>query len=495
LEQALDERRLGRRDASEATCRAILAAEPGEPRALGLLGALLLEAGRAGEAEDVLRRRLSAGDPTAETLHNLALARAAQGQFGEAAVYFSRAIVQRPGYVSAYYNLALALQAEGEADKAAAVFQRVLELEPDHAQAWNNLGILHHGKGELAEAKDCYRRALAADPEVQTTRANLAGVLRSLGDRDGARAVFDEALAHNPRDPLAHYILAQLDYIQGDVDAATKKLAVALGELIGTTGWLVHAVAGARRIPRYNMARYRECVAAVLNATSAAGIEACLLCGTLLGAIRDGDVIGFDKDTDFGIDASVTPAMLDLALSKDERFRRVGSLADDEILPCYFFEGVPVDFFRLYREGETLWYGMRWRGHLIQFRHRNFGLRDFPFLGLPARIPDDSERYLVEVYGEAWREPDPYFAAWASPNIVGGFPSVCRCVAYANIFKAAWSGAGARASRYCEQALMLDPGDQLVADLLQVLSTHASRLAAPQGTFLDVPDDPFDQLK
>lgn len=494
IQQALEDRRLGRREASEAACRAIIETEPDHAQALQLLGALLLEAGRAREAEDVLRQSLARDDASADVLHNLGLARAIQGDFHGAAGLFARAIVQRPRYVSAYYNLALALQVDGEADKAAAVYQRVIALEPGHAPAWNNLGILHHGKGELDEARDAYQRALAANPEVETTRANLASIFRSLGDPARAKALFEEALEHDPRDPLAHYILAQLDYIQGDVGHAIEKLAVALDELIARRGWLAHAAAGSRWILHYPIEEYREALATAVELTSAAGIEVCLLCGTLLGAIRDGDFMAHDKDIDLGMDASVTPAMLDAALSKDPRFRRYAGLEDDNVLPCYFFKRIPIDFFRLYREAGELWYGLRWRGHLVQWRHSDFALRDFTFLGVQTRVPEDSERHLREVFGEGWRTPDPYFAAWASPNIVGGLPPVCRCLAYANIFKAAWSGGAVRALRYCEQALALDPGDARISRLRELLISHASQLSAPSpGACLQMPDDPFDE--
>jgi hypothetical protein len=304
--------------------------------------------------------------------------------------------------------------------------------------------------------------------------------------------VFDEALERDPRDPLAHYILAQTDYLSGDVAHATEKLLVALDALITRTGWLTHAAAGSRWIPLIDVESFRQALVAVLELTSAAGLDVCLLCGTLLGAIRDGDIIRHDKDIDLGIDASVTPIMLDAVMSKDDRFQRGTSLADDTVVPYYVFNNIAIDFFRLYREKDLLWYGLTWHGHLVRFRHQPFGLRDFTFLGVPTKIPEDTECYLVEAYGEDWRTPDPYFAAWASPNIIGGLTPVCRCLAYGNIFKAAWSGDASRALRYCEQALALDPGDRRIAALRDILNTHSARLSAPQGSFLAAPGDPFD---
>jgi tetratricopeptide (TPR) repeat protein len=495
LEQAVSHRQHGRLQASETICRKIIGKNPDSQQALQLLGALLLETGRAREAEEVLRRCAAANETSAEVLHNLALSCAAQGEIHEATHLFARAIVLRADYTSAYYNLALALQSSNEPDKAAAVYERVVAMEPNHAEAWNNLGILHHAKGELKEAAEQYRRAIAANPKVESAGANLASALRSLGDREGAKTAFDEVLARNPRDPLANYVLAQIDYRALDVTHSMEKLVMALDEIIEKPHWLNQVAPGTRHVPHYDMARYRHAFEVITERLAAAKIEFSLLCGTLLGAIRGGDFMNHDKDMDFGIEASVTPAMLDAALSVDSRFRRITDLSEDNILPAYRFEGyAAIDFFRLYREDNALWYGLKWQGHLVQWRHQPFGFRDFTFLGIPAKIPDDGERYLRECYGENWRVPDPYFGTWGSPNIVGGFPPICRCIAYANIFKASWSGDRPRALRYCEQALELDPDDKRVAALYDVLRLHSSRLVAPQRSVLETLDDPFDNL-
>lgn len=261
--------------------------------------------------------------------------------------------------------------------------------------------------------------------------------------------------------------------------------------------WLRHVSASASQIPIYDIARYREALSTVMKALAEAGLDACLFGGTLLGALRDGNFIAFDKDMDFGIDARVTPAQLDAVLSRDPRFRRVTELAEDAMIACYFFnDNVAIDFFRLYADGETIWCGLHWRGQLVKWRHRRFGLRDHEFLGVPTKIPEDPEFFLAEVYGDDWRTPNPYFAAWASPNMDGGFPPVARCLAYANIFKAAWSGDRRRAIDLCRQALALNPGNELVADIRQrVLEAQpSSGPSSSQAAVLGTLDDAFDDL-
>jgi hypothetical protein len=116
---------------------------------------------------------------------------------------------------------------------------------------------------------------------------------------------------------------------------------------------------------------------------------------------------------------------------------------------------------------------------------------------VPTKIPEDPEFFLSEVYGD-WRTPNPYFAAWASPNMDGGFPPVARCIAYANIFKAAWSGDRPRAIDLCRQLLALDPGNTLVADIRLRLLAAQERVpsgpSATQGAFLGSLEDAFDNL-
>ena len=498
IDQAVAARRQRRFQEAEKTCRAAILEQPDNVPALNLLGVLLLETGRAGEAEDVIRKSLEIDPDSPAALHNLGLALGATGRPDQALHYFARAIAGQSDFVDAYYNLGLALQSCGRAEEAAAVYDRAIQLKPDHAHALNNLALIHHGEARLAEAVALYRRALAADPDIETTRANLGSALLILGEREDALAIFREALARNPHDPLSNYVLAQVDYQAMDIDKSTEKLVATLEELRERSDWLRHGSTSSSQIPIYDIPRYREALCAVVDALNAAGIEACLFGGTLLGATRDGDFISFDKDMDFGIFASVTPAQLDAVLSRDPRFRRQTELADDVIISCYKFEDcVAIDFFRLYPEGETVWCGLHWRGQLVKWRHKSFALRDFVFLGVPTKIPEDPEFFLSEVYGD-WRTPNPYFAAWASPNMDGGFPPVARCIAYANIFKAAWSGDRPRAIDLCRQLLALDPGNTLVADIrLRMLAAQErvpSGPSATQGAFLGSLEDAFDNL-
>ena len=111
LAVATEHHRAGRTTEAERLYREVLAASPGHPDALHLLGVIALQGGRPAEAVDLIGQAV-AGDPTSPLLHaNLGHARHAVGQTRDAALSFARALTlltnegEGWGNVSALANL------------------------------------------------------------------------------------------------------------------------------------------------------------------------------------------------------------------------------------------------------------------------------------------------------------------------------------------------------------------------------------------------------
>jgi tetratricopeptide (TPR) repeat protein len=429
----------------------------------------------------------------AQSTFRSGLALAVQGRLVEARRYFARAVDKQPNYPEAYYNLALTFHLAGENLKAETFYRHALNLNPHYAEAWCNLGIALHADEKLSDAMDAYRNALAADKHVPRARAYLGAALCNSGQLGAARDTFNEIVAEHPNDPLARFSLGRIAFEKQDFRTATAELSHALDALTTNDECMPNGVISESEIPSYPVQGYPDALRAAVKKLSAHGIEATLICGTLIGAMREKDFFSFDKDIDLGIDGSVTPAQLDAMFGDDPDFSRLSSLGDDEILCSYAFRGtVAIDFFRIFHEPDRTWYGLHWHGEIIKWVHRPFTTRDFFWQGVNVKIPDDADRFLTECYGD-WRTPDPFFAAWASPNMEGGFPIIARAIAYGQIFKAAWQGQRKKAHHLCALALALDIENPTLLRLRDLLTEPCPpRRSTP--VFAQALGDTFDNL-
>jgi tetratricopeptide (TPR) repeat protein len=425
--------------------------------------------------------------------YDFGLSLARSGRIVEARRYFARAIDQNPNHPEAYYNLALTFHLRHETAKAIGFYRHAIALNPRYAEAWCNLGMVLHESEHLEEAAKAYAAALDANPDIPRARSYLGALLYGRNDADGARAAFHDVLRRQPDDALAHFTLGRMAYVARDLPVAIQHLSRALEGLIHESQILATAAPAERtRLSRYNVEDYPDALREAVKHLSAHGIEPILICGTLIGAMRENDFLWFDKDIDFGIDAKVTPEQLDLALRDCPDFRCRSSLNDDEILPSYIFrEKVALDFFRIFSRGDKVWYGLHWNGEIVRWMHTPFRTVDFDWQGARVKIPEDFDSFLTECYGD-WRTPDPYFATWASLNMDGHFPPVARAISYGQIFTAAWQGDREKTENLCRQALVLEPANATLAALRAKFEKPAGALAValPQAlgnTFDNLP--------
>lgn len=160
----------------------------------------------------------------------------------------------------------------------------------------------------------------------------------------------------------------------------------------------------------------------VLEALRRVGVDAFLAYGTLLGAVRDGRLIGHDSDADLGY-VSVHEHPADVML---ESFRIQRRLAE-EGYPITRYSGaafkVDVQESDGTVRGLDVFGGFMREGHLhLMGEIRTPFQRDWVFpLGtttLEGReypAPANPDRLLAATYGDSWRTPDPAFH-FATPS-------------------------------------------------------------------------------
>ncbi len=201
------ESRLGRLDEALESMKACFGDPEQGPKSKRVAARILMESGRAEEAqilceqtwesglhhEEVLalwsaacestgdieklltayeHRERSVG-LTAEQLVNCGRALQRAGHIITASECFERAIQMNPHDPNARFNAGDALYASGRFVEAAESYQLGLQLEPNHAEGWFSLGNCLF-RLELADgAKTCYEQAMQAKPNYPEAKANL----------------------------------------------------------------------------------------------------------------------------------------------------------------------------------------------------------------------------------------------------------------------------------------------------------------------------------
>ena len=123
---------------------------------------------------------------------NLASVLIEQGRAKEAEPLLLEAIRLRPTYPEAHANLGVAYVVEGRAQDALAPFERAIALAPDYVPIWRNYGEALASLGRYADAARAFRRVLPSSPDDPDLLEGLAWILATAPDanvRDGRMAV------------------------------------------------------------------------------------------------------------------------------------------------------------------------------------------------------------------------------------------------------------------------------------------------------------------
>jgi len=138
-------------------------------------------------AADVARR-----PSNARARSNLASVLIEQGRATDAEPLLLEAIRLNPSYPEAQANLGVAYVVEGRAQDALAPFERAIALAPGYVAIWRNYGEALASLGRYADAVRAFRKVLPTSPDDPDLLEGLAWILATAPDanvRDGRTAV------------------------------------------------------------------------------------------------------------------------------------------------------------------------------------------------------------------------------------------------------------------------------------------------------------------
>lgn len=214
LDIALEHHRAGRFREAEPVYRQVLERDPGNHRALHLLGTLLYQTRRMGPAEAALREALSLNPGHAAIHYHLANVLKDTGRAVEAISELERALAINSQFFDAHYLLGM-LQIDRENyDPAEKALRQALAFQPAHAGCYYQLGKLlwnRRRKSDWPEAEAAFRMVVKLDPANVGAHVNLGGILHTQGKDAEAIQIYREALRLQPDHPTARHLLQSLE--------------------------------------------------------------------------------------------------------------------------------------------------------------------------------------------------------------------------------------------------------------------------------------------
>ncbi|WP_146086851.1 tetratricopeptide repeat protein [Citrobacter braakii] len=138
-----------------------------------------------------------------------------------------------------------------------------------------------------------------------------------------------------------------------------------------------------------------------------------LISGTLLGCIRENNILKHDKDIDVGVWEDVDLLKIKQILSMSGVFT-ISAMRSEHVLRVKHVNGVAIDIFKHYRESDNYWHG----GVKLIWNNTPFKLVNKKFLGTDFYVPENYDLYLTENYGDWKSEKKGFDSAMDTTNAV-----------------------------------------------------------------------------
>jgi predicted TPR repeat methyltransferase len=204
--------RRGDADAAAVLLREVLEADPLQPDAWQLTALLQHRSGDSGAAAESLRRAialLDPGHPAAAGFHNnLGNVLLESGRAGDAEAAYRRGIELAPRAAPTWLNLSVVLRQQDRLQEAADAARQAVQLDAGLAEAWYALARLLIELGRVPEGLVAHSEAVLLAPRATAEREQVLRALVLLGRTGEAAAVLRDWLAQEPDNPVALHQLA-----------------------------------------------------------------------------------------------------------------------------------------------------------------------------------------------------------------------------------------------------------------------------------------------
>lgn len=350
--------------------------------------------------------------------------------------------------------------------EAVATLRQAVQLAPDDLDLQAHLGLMLFENKQTHEALEQFESTLRLAPEHVLSLLRLGQVYVRLQNPTKAYPPLYQAqrLAPNNADAQANF--ASACHLKGDYPQAIEHYRTAIELQLRAPA--AQPATGSTRKESFNKTSTLELVWKTLAQLAAAGIHAFPAFGTLLGIVREGSLLPFDKDLDFGLPLSEMQRACS-CLQKNGWKETGNSFGMINPRALHHEElDISLDLFGFIVRGESKLPSTGfWRNDIPKewnwfsdFSSIEMVKQNTP-LGEPAWFLADPQGWLTEVYGN-WQVPDKNFDTLVAAKNLNSFSLMAQSYAWMKIFNSLSDGKTEKVKALTQHALRHTPKDPLL---------------------------------
>lgn len=320
-------------------------------------------------------------------------------------------VLLKQGVPLGNFYLAQSLLLQNRLDDAEQHIKCFLEDAPHHADGIYILAQIRVRKNQKEEAFDLLKKFLRYSKRGKTWQ-HLSNLVENQKDFESFHDLFIQYYPQYNNYPLAYDLSCHL------ANAATRAQNTNFVLNFWRTQYCLLRQTSPKQIAnppasrRYNDIKAEKALSDLKHCLDQNNTEFFLISGTLLGCIREGKLLGHDKDIDVGVWEINSVQNLAEVIYNSGCFE-VLPIYSPHLLVIRHVNGITIDIFIHYREVDDYWHA----GGKSKWHNSPFILTLRSFLNEEYLIPADYDKYLTENYGD-WRTPKLSFdSALDTPNM------------------------------------------------------------------------------
>jgi tetratricopeptide (TPR) repeat protein len=222
--------RAGNLREAELRLQAVIRTLPNHVPAINLLGIVLAQLGRNGEALSIYDRALALSPDLAESWYGRGMILLAMRRPDEAIASFTRLLAIKPDFTQVHLLRAKLLCDVGDRNAALEGIEKLIAIAPGLAEAWLGRSNVLFESGRYEEALSAAEKATALRPNLAEAWHGRGNALNELRRHDEALGAYDKVLALNASSAGGWYgrgnVLNELKRFEDALIAYDKALAL-----------------------------------------------------------------------------------------------------------------------------------------------------------------------------------------------------------------------------------------------------------------------------